>query len=469
MSRAAHERILLVGDATREVRGALAEAMPGAHVTSVASYFDAIAEISAHPYTTVLASAEPIERRPEAAVKSLRQAAGEARVLLFSQPSLEPVSRKMLAFGCDDYLLTPTTPTELHQVFGAVPLRIAPGSRAADDVRSEPLVSSPPSNIALLMGLPLAEILLDAMLLHPHDTPTAAVKRINERIGPAMQLSFRRDNVKPPTAPHGAIVLRHAVRVNNEDVASLCMTLACDGERRGEGNGEESAGRHFLAQLAHLMGKVASLEDRHTRLQKLAITDELTGLYNGRYFRHFLTRILDKARTLRFPVTLLLFDIDNFKKYNDQYGHGVGDEILRQTAALMRRCCRDHDLVARISGDEFAVVFWEKDGPRQRLVSSEVEGLREGKAVAAPGRPPQSVMFILDRFRRQLSLPDFSNLGKTGKGTLTISGGLAVFPYDAVDVDTLIEAADRALMFGAKQGGKNSISLVGQDDMPPAT
>ncbi len=114
-------------------------------------------------------------------------------------------------------------------------------------------------------------------------------------------------------------------------------------------------------------------------------------------------------------------------------------------------------------------MFWEKDGPRQRLVSSEVEGLREGKAVAAPGRPPQSVMFILDRFRRQLSLPDFSNLGKTGKGTLTISGGLAVFPYDAVDVDTLIEAADRALMFGAKQGGKNSISLVGQDDMPPAT
>jgi GGDEF domain-containing protein len=128
----------------------------------------------------------------------------------------------------------------------------------------------------------------------------------------------------------------------------------------------------------------------------------------------------------------------------------------------MRRCCRDHDLVARISGDEFAVVFWEKEGPRQP---------RDGKVVASPGRPPQSVMFILDRFRRLLSLPDFSNLGKTGKGALTISGGLAVFPYDAGDVDALIDAADRALMFGAKQGGKNSISLVGQDDPPniPAT
>jgi GGDEF domain-containing protein len=456
MSRVAHERILLVGDATRHVQGALSEAMPGAHVTAVATYFDAIAEMTAHPYTTVLASAEPIERRPEAAVKSLRQAAGEARVLLFGQPSLEPVSRKMLAFGCDDYVITPTSPTELHQVFGTPPLRIAPAApdAAGSDARSEPLVSSPPGNVALLMGLPLAEILLDAMLQHPHDTPTAAVKRINERIGPTMRLHYGRGTAEPPAAPDGAVVLRHAVRVNNEDVGNLSLTLPRDEE--------ESAGRHFLAQLAHLIGKIATLEDRHTRLQKLAITDELTGLYNGRYFRHFLTRIIDKARTLRFPVTLLLFDIDNFKKYNDQYGHGVGDEILRQTAALMRRCCRDHDLVARISGDEFAVVFWEKEGPRQP---------RDGKVVASAGRPPQSVMFILDRFRRLLSLPDFSNLGATGKGTLTISGGLAVFPYDAGDVDTLIDAADRALMFGAKQGGKNSISLVGQDEPPviPAT
>jgi hypothetical protein len=198
MSRLAQERILLVGDATREVQGALTEAMPGAHVTTVPTYFDAIAEISARPYTTVLASAEPIERRPEAAVRSLRQAAGEARVLLFGQPSLEPVSRKMLAFGCDDYLITPMSPG-----------RAAPGLRHAaaahrsqcagwGDARSEPLVSSPPSNVALLMGLPLAELLLEAMLQHPHDTPNAAVKRINERIGPTMQLAYCRDGKNEP-------------------------------------------------------------------------------------------------------------------------------------------------------------------------------------------------------------------------------------------------------------------------------
>jgi len=188
-------------------------------------------------------------------------------------------------------------------------------------------------------------------------------------------------------------------------------------------------------------------------LQKLAITDELTGLYNGRYFRHFLTRIIDKARTMRFPVTLLLFDIDNFKKYNDQYGHGVGDEILRQTAALMRRCCRDHDLVARISGDEFAVVFWEKEGPRQPRQPGH----------ASSSRIPQTPIQVFERFKRLLASPEFSQLGNTGKGTLTISGAMAVYPYDAQDVNGLIEAADKELMFNAKVSGKNCLRLVGED------
>jgi GGDEF domain-containing protein len=448
MSRITHERVLLIGDHDRQMQSALSQAMPNALVTSVPTYFDGVAELSAGAYGAILAAAEPIERRPEAAVKTLRQLAGNGRLLLFGHPTLEPLSRKMLSFGCDDYIVTPAVPGELHQIFGTTPLRIAPQSTEAEGAQ-DPLVTAPPTKISLLMGLPLADLMLDAMLQHPHDTASAAVKRINAQIGPTMQLAYARPVNKPaPAAGEGSVALRHVVRVNNEDHASLYLILPRDEE--------ESAARHFLAQLAHLIGKVASLEDRHARLQKLAITDELTGLYNARYFKHFLTRIIDKARVMRFPVTLLLFDIDNFKKYNDQYGHGVGDEILRQTAALMRRCCRDHDLVARISGDEFAVVFWEKEGPRQP---------REGKQPsAAPGRPPASVMTILERFQRLIALPDFSNLGSTGKGTLTISGGLAVFPYDAQSVDALVDAADRALMFGAKQAGKNSIKLVGDGE-----
>jgi GGDEF domain-containing protein len=211
-----------------------------------------------------------------------------------------------------------------------------------------------------------------------------------------------------------------------------------------------------LSELARQLGKIAVLQERHAGLQRLAITDDLTGLSNGRYFRHFLTKIIEKARVLRFPVTLFLFDIDNFKKYNDQYGHGVGDEILKQTAALMQRCVRDHDLVARISGDEFAMVFWEKEGPRQP---------RDPKNTPA-GRTPQEPQGILDRFRRLLSTEEFTGLGAGGKGSLTISGGLAVFPWNAQDAQGLIDAADKELMFGAKRSGRNSIHLVGGDCLP---
>jgi GGDEF domain-containing protein len=86
--------------------------------------------------------------------------------------------------------------------------------------------------------------------------------------------------------------------------------------------------------------------------------------------------------------------------------------------------------------------------------------------VGVAGRLPQTPRQIADRFRSLLASSELSALGTTGRGVLTISGGMAVFPYDATEVAPLIDAADRALMFGAKQAGKNSIFLVGSDDQP---
>src|SRR5437763_10734081 len=155
------ERILLIGDRDRQVHAALAQIRPGAEVTSVPSYFDAIAELTNKGYTTVLAAAEPIERRPEAAVKTLRELAGEGRVVLFGHPTLEPLSRKMLDFGCDDYIVTPISPGELQQMFGASPMRIAPNNApapataspdASQNLEAPALSASPDSRIALLQG-----------------------------------------------------------------------------------------------------------------------------------------------------------------------------------------------------------------------------------------------------------------------------------------------------------------------------
>src|SRR5688500_18803882 len=138
MVRLAPERVLVIGDSQRQVQSALLQAVPGAQVTEVATFFDAIAELSAGRYTTVLAAAEPIERRPEAAVRTLRDLAVDGRIVLFGHPTLELLSRKMLQFGCDDYIVTPASAGEIEQVLGSPTLRLTtPGQptsteRAAD-------------------------------------------------------------------------------------------------------------------------------------------------------------------------------------------------------------------------------------------------------------------------------------------------------------------------------------------------
>ncbi len=455
MPRLASQRVLLIGDAKRDIHAVLLGALPGAQITSVPTLFDGIAELSAGSYTTVLAAAEPLERRPEAAIKTLREVSGEGRVILFGHPTLELLSRKMLQFGCDDYIVTPTSTGELQQMLGETPLRLARGAETAEaEHEAEPsrphaVPAQPPATptaLSRLDDLTLPDLLLDALLHHPHDAPAAAVNAITARVAPALELRFTAPGRPAPEAQGDRRTLSHDLRIGAEPTGALHLIVSA--------YEDEAAARHALARLAVLFGKLASLQDRHNRLQKLAITDELTGLYNARYFRHFLARIIERGRSLRFPVTLLLFDIDDFKKYNDSYGHGVGDEILTQTATLMRRCCRDHDLVARIGGDEFAVVFWDKEGPRQPRDTT----------VPVSSRPPQTPLQVFERFKRLMNAAEFTGLGSTGRGTLGISAGLAVFPYDATNDAGLIKAADEALMFGAKQSGKNSIFLVGGEE-----
>jgi PleD family two-component response regulator len=192
--------------------------------------------------------------------------------------------------------------------------------------------------------------------------------------------------------------------------------------------------------------------ERIKQLEKLAIEDELTGLKNRRYIWEFSRQIIERARGENGRVTLLIFDIDNFKHYNDVYGHTAGDEVLKQAAVLMRRCCRGHDVVGRIGGDEFAVVFW--DDPRRGPLKEEAE--RRSAMADHPGE----AIFIAKRFRKGLGKAELHLLGPEGKGVLTISGGLASFPRDGSTTDELFEQADKALL-EAKRSGKNKIYLVG--------
>ena len=226
-----------------------------------------------------------------------------------------------------------------------------------------------------------------------------------------------------------------------------------------------------------------TLETRIRDLERLATEDDLTGLKNRRYIREFSRQIIERAAAQNGRVTLLVFDIDDFKHYNDVYGHCTGDEILRQAAALMRRCCRAHDVVARIGGDEFAVVFWDDpqlaENPKSEIRNPKIPSGGAADRRSASADHPKEALFIARRFVRELekaglsSLPDparhfdgtgqagFGVLGPVGKGVLTISGGLASFPRDGRTSDELFLLADKALL-DAKRSGKNRIYLVGK-------
>jgi diguanylate cyclase (GGDEF)-like protein len=204
-----------------------------------------------------------------------------------------------------------------------------------------------------------------------------------------------------------------------------------------------------------------TVEARIRHLERLATEDDLTGLKNRRYIREFARQIIERSGKENGQVTLLVFDIDNFKRYNDLYGHSTGDEILKQAAVLVRRCCRSHDVVGRIGGDEFAVVFWDEPRPTPSGTTDKTAERR-----SASTDHPIEILAIAKRFIKELEKAELSSLdglGPEGKGVLTISGGLASFPRDGRTSHELFQQADKALL-EAKRSGKNRIYLVGRPE-----
>ena len=197
----------------------------------------------------------------------------------------------------------------------------------------------------------------------------------------------------------------------------------------------------------------AATRERIAQLERLATEDDLTGLKNRKYIWEFARQVIERAGKIGGRITLLVFDVDNLKHYNDLYGHLAGDSILRQAAVLIRRCCRTHDVVGRIGGDEFAVVFW--DDPRREIALDE----RERRSAGADH--PHEAISIAKRFVRVLGMAELNLLGPDGKGVLAISGGLASYPRDGSTIGELFEQADRALL-EAKRSGKSRIYLVGK-------
>lgn len=285
---------------------------------------------------------------------------------------------------------------------------------------------------------------LDSMPLPESPEPASTSPMMTESaapVGDAVLVDLLTRGKDP--IPAALALLRD--RVNDPSVLLVLATSQTPGTRiRVDSNHALIAStttEPILASHARWLASWIALKQHYATLRNAAYTDPLTGAWNRRYCDRFLAKAIDEARKARRHVSVMVFDIDNFKIYNDRYGHDAGDEILCEAVRLLRSMIRPSDRVCRIGGDEFAVVFYEPHGPRQ-------EGSRH----------PDSVFAIARRFQQQIAQHRFPKLGTQAPGSLTISGGLATFPWDGATATDLLCRAD-ALAMSSKRAGKGALTF----------
>lgn len=236
---------------------------------------------------------------------------------------------------------------------------------------------------------------------------------------------------------------RQAVYFNNplavkEGIRSLiCIPLVTKGTIHGIMYLDDFVPRTFDQNRMSLISVLASFATMaienaklHRETREMAITDALTGLHNRRYFDKVLTQEMERARRYDQPLSLLLIDVDNFKKFNDVYGHPMGDRILATIGQSIGKVLRSIDFAFRYGGEEFVVLLPE---------------------VSIDG-----AIKVAERIRQRIITDSRKVLRSDVADPVTASTGIACYPRDAGDGVALVALADN-LLYRAKGAGKNRI------------
>lgn len=191
-----------------------------------------------------------------------------------------------------------------------------------------------------------------------------------------------------------------------------------------------------LIMFANQAGLAIENSQEFERTLILSNTDRLTGLWNYGYFQHQLKEEIKRAARFNRNISLLMADIDFFKQFNDNYGHLAGDKLLKDIANVLKKSCREVDLVSRYGGEEFAIILPETF--KEKAYNS------------------------AERIRKHISTTYFYDQETKTRRKCSISIGVASFPQDAQEKNSLISSADKAL-YAAKDFGRNRVCMFSNE------
>jgi diguanylate cyclase (GGDEF)-like protein len=251
------------------------------------------------------------------------------------------------------------------------------------------------------------------------------IGRALKRMMPLDQKDFEREHRQEPIAQVDTYWKTEvaAPMIQNREVVGV---LSAEGFSNYSKNAKK-----MIAVSANLGAIAIANAEFVATIQRLADSDPLTGLYNKRYFFQRLDDELERARIAGKPLSLFMFDIDYFKKYNDRNGHQAGDEALRITGHILQERKRDSDIAARYGGEEFIVILPEtgKDG----------------------------AYAFAEAIRRAIESTPYPHAESQPAGKVTISGGISTYPDDGASGTALIEISD-ACLYKSKEAGRNTIT-----------
>ena len=226
-----------------------------------------------------------------------------------------------------------------------------------------------------------------------------------------------------------------AFRLFKESASRMSIPLISFGQTLGvltlHSSGRNAFRESELTSLESVADICAnSIQNAHyvERVKQLAYLDGLTGIFNRRFFELRIMEEIERARRYGTGMAVIMADIDQFKRLNDEFGHLLGDEVLRQVSSLFHQQLRKIDVVCRYGGEEFAILLTQTNIQQAQAIAEKLRKLVESWQFPGVPRP------------------------------ITISAGVAAFPTDGRTRDEIIRAADSGL-YAAKQGGRNKVCL----------